>query len=197
MANLLSFFERSKLAAFDDVQRVLQAPPYNLKVKDDGPLYIINYDQIRTQFSHKLCSEARGIILEKESNRIVCYPFDKFWNYNKHNGGKGGKIDWDTAVVQEKVDGSLMKLYFYDERCVCHSTKATTYHSKNSFFSFQFISAAGAWRLMAASTPARPLYTMLSVRSAQLAVLPSLLLPNQEVKRRRRRRRRRRRHKGS
>ncbi len=40
----------------------------------------------------------------------VCYPFHKFFNIHEQYAHK---IHWDSAVVQEKIDGSLIKLYYY------------------------------------------------------------------------------------
>jgi hypothetical protein len=55
--------------------------------------------------------QARGIILDEFDNwNVVAYPFNRFFNY-----GETGvdKIDWNTAQVQEKLDGSLLILYNY------------------------------------------------------------------------------------
>ena len=49
--------------------------------------------------------------MEKNSNKIVCYPFSKLFNFGeKHTA----KMDWETAVFTEKLDGSLIKLYFLE-----------------------------------------------------------------------------------
>jgi T4 RnlA family RNA ligase len=60
----------------------------------------------------RICLECRGLILDENSNwSVVSRPFDKFFNYGE---GRAAEIDWATASVQEKIDGSLMTLYHYD-----------------------------------------------------------------------------------
>lgn len=79
----------------------------SIVVKEDEHFYIFNYD-IAADFSDEVVRNCRGIILDKEFN-IVCYPFDKFCNYHEtyHDD-----IDWSTARVQSKIDGSIIKLWF-------------------------------------------------------------------------------------
>ena len=89
---------------------VLTNPPYSLKINEDENLVIFNYDMIRSDKSNKAVQEARGLILEKNTWEIVCHPFNKFFNYGESNAHV---INWKNAVVQEKIDGSLIKVYFY------------------------------------------------------------------------------------
>jgi tRNA splicing ligase len=50
--------------------------------------------------------ECRGLILDESANwRIVAFPYTKFFNYGEEHAAS---IDWSTACVQEKLDGSLM-----------------------------------------------------------------------------------------
>ena len=56
--------------------------------------------------------QCRGLIVDEADDwAIVSHPFDKFFN-----AGEAGasEIDWHSARVYEKLDGSLMSLYFYD-----------------------------------------------------------------------------------
>lgn len=69
------------------------------------------YNQIESPMGERIVQESRGIILDESNGwRVVARPFDKFFNYGE---GHAPKIDWATARVQEKVDGSLMILYNY------------------------------------------------------------------------------------
>jgi hypothetical protein len=40
---------------------------------------------------------------------ILCHSFDKFFNRNEF---PAVKIDWSTAVIREKIDGSLIRLWY-------------------------------------------------------------------------------------
>lgn len=91
---------------------LLTRAPYNLKYKIDGNLIIFNYSQIESDFSNPIVQEARGIIFNMKTGEVVCRPMSKFFNYGEENAAT---IDWDSAVVREKVDGSLMKLWWNDE----------------------------------------------------------------------------------
>lgn len=72
----------------------------------------LKYDQIESPLGTDLVRQCRGLILDENNNwEIVARPFDKFFNYGE---AYAAQIDWATARVQEKLDGSLCILYFYD-----------------------------------------------------------------------------------
>lgn len=76
-------------------------------------LCMLKYDQIDSPFSEPIVRECRGVILDQARNwNVVSRPFDKFFNFGE---SLAAPIDWETAVVQEKVDGSLMTLYHHDD----------------------------------------------------------------------------------
>lgn len=58
---------------------------------------------IEADFSDPLVCEARGIIIDVVNQTVVCRPFDKFFNVQEQYAAD---IDWDTARVLEKIDGS-------------------------------------------------------------------------------------------
>lgn len=82
-----------------------------LTVKEKDDLFMVNY-AIDADFSNEIVRECRGIILNKDL-QPVCVPFFKFGNYCE---SYADEIDWSTAKVQEKVDGSLIKLYYYNDQ---------------------------------------------------------------------------------
>ena len=84
---------------------------YRIKTKRDDSYAIFNYS-FDCDFADPVVQEARGIILDTDTLEVVCWPFRKFGN---HNESYADPIDWSTAKVQEKVDGSIVKLW-YDRR---------------------------------------------------------------------------------
>lgn len=97
-------------AEHEDYLELLAAEPYYIKIKEDGPYIIFNYDQIRSDFNNPIVREARGIIFRKGKWEYpVCWAFNKFGNYGE---SYVPDIDWNTAFVSEKVDGSLIKVWW-------------------------------------------------------------------------------------
>lgn len=121
--------ERSYLCKFinnnPNWESILSEYPYFITIRKDGPLAIFNYNLLASEivegeteedtkrftcdFSLPEVQEARGIIINYETLEVVCWPFRKFGNYGE---SYVDTIDWRTARVQEKVDGSIMKLWF-------------------------------------------------------------------------------------
>ena len=74
-------------------------------------LHLLKYD-IFSPMGEKAVQECRGIILdEKDDWKVVCRTLDKFFNLHE---GHAAQIDWVTARVLEKLDGSLVQMYWYD-----------------------------------------------------------------------------------
>lgn len=70
------------------------------------------YNQIESDLSDPLVRQCRGIIMDSANNwEIVARPFDKFFNFGEP-GADG--IDWKTARVLEKLDGTCCVLYYYE-----------------------------------------------------------------------------------
>jgi len=90
----------------------LKTDPYNLIVKEKDNLILFKYHQLYSNMSLKICQEARGLILEKDTWKVVRCAFFKFFNYGESNAAK---IDFKTMKVQEKIDGSLISLYYYNK----------------------------------------------------------------------------------
>ena len=97
-----------------DWKEILSNEPYNLKISCDGEYVLLKYDMRTADFSSPIVRESRGIIFKVgEWEYPVCHPFNKFFNYGETFSDD---VDWNRAVVSEKIDGSLMKLWFDDNR---------------------------------------------------------------------------------
>lgn len=87
---------------------------YTIKARRHGKyehLVLLKYG-IEAAFMNPMVRECRGIILDESKGwEVVSRAFDKFGNEGE---GYVPEIDWSTARVQEKLDGSLCVLYHYD-----------------------------------------------------------------------------------
>lgn len=79
-----------------------------ITVTEEDTYAIFNYN-ILCDFNNPLVQEARGIIIDLEQNEVVSWPFRKFGNYAE---SYADEIDWNSARVQEKIDGSIIKLWY-------------------------------------------------------------------------------------
>lgn len=74
-------------------------------------LCLFKYDMVGAPEGDPLVNECRGVILDEEDDwRVIARGFDRFYNLGS---GHAKNIDWSTARVQEKLDGSLCVLYHY------------------------------------------------------------------------------------
>ena len=107
-----------------ELQKYLQANStedlerdYAIKSRRHGDynnLVLFKYSQIDSPMHERICQESRGIILDESDNwRIICRTFDKFFNIGEMHQAK---VDYSKANVWSKLDGSLVQLYFYDNR---------------------------------------------------------------------------------
>lgn len=69
----------------------------------------VAYQSWRCDFSLPETQEARGIIINYETLEVVCWPFRKFGNYGE---SYVDEIDWLSARTQEKIDGSIIKVWW-------------------------------------------------------------------------------------
>jgi len=71
------------------------------------------YDQIESASnkSHPIVCESRGLILDSMQNwNVVSHPLNRFFNYGEVGSAE---IDWKSAKIFEKVDGSMLVVYWY------------------------------------------------------------------------------------
>lgn len=101
------------------------------------------YNQIDSPFSEKIVCECRGIILDESNNwNVVARAFDKFFNDGE---GHGEKLDWNTARIQEKLDGSLIIMYHYDGKW--NVATSGTADAGGQVYGFAFTFAQLFWRV--------------------------------------------------
>ena len=80
-----------------------------ISVKKYDTLALFMYG-LKAYFPDPVVQEARGIIIDTETLEVVCWPFNKFFNIEESSAAV---IDWDSAKVYNKYDGSLVKLWYY------------------------------------------------------------------------------------
>ena len=75
--------------------------------------HVLNYNQIESPKNHPIADQCRGLILWEVDGlfKVVCRPFKRFYNYGECPEAQE-HIDWDRSTVVEKVDGSLIKIWY-------------------------------------------------------------------------------------
>ena len=95
----------------NDWEEILTQEPYYIKVKRDGEYILLSYSQLNSDFTNPIVRECRGSIFKIVDGQFkcVCMPFYKFANYGE---SYADTINWREAVVMEKIDGSLIKVWW-------------------------------------------------------------------------------------
>ncbi len=87
---------------------------------DYPELVLVKYRQIESDFNILPVRQARGTIFNKANNwEIIAWSYNKFKNWAEPTADK---VDFDTAIVAEKQDGSLIRLFYYDNKWHCASS---------------------------------------------------------------------------
>jgi hypothetical protein len=84
---------------------------FQLKSRDYDSKILLKYDQLSapTLMANIEVQECRGLILEKNTWKVMSLAFKKFFNSEESNAHK---IDWNTAKILEKLDGSCIQVYY-------------------------------------------------------------------------------------
>ena len=107
----------------------------HMKQPRNGKVSFI-YDQLEAKDDDPIAQECRGLILREGSWDIVAFPFRRFFN---HGQGAAARIDWDSAQFEEKLDGTLLIVYFDHElgEWHCATRSACEAHLKYNGFAFR------------------------------------------------------------
>lgn len=128
---LTNYLKNNNLQTFDDVKSELTSEKFKLKVKEDylhPTLYLVVYDKNKSVMNEELVRECRGIILEKESNRVVCHTFPK--SEEKKDLFQNGFNESDV-VIERAIDGTQIRLFYYNGVWNCATTRCiSAIHSK-------------------------------------------------------------------
>jgi len=84
---------------------------FNLVCKYYPSKILLKYNQLSAPslMAKPEVQECRGLILENGTWDVLSMSFKKFFNSEE---GNAHKIDWNTAHVLEKLDGSMLQVYF-------------------------------------------------------------------------------------
>ena len=96
-------------------ENILSNAPYYINISRDimfnHRLIMFKYNQIDSSFNNSIVCECRGLILDEMTLKPISFPFTKFFNFGEPNAAN---IDWSTAQVGTKIDGSLIKIVNLD-----------------------------------------------------------------------------------
>ena len=82
---------------------------FSLKTRIYDRKILLKYDQLESPFGNREVEECRGIVLEKDTWKVMCLGLTKFYNSAE---GHAAKIDWSTARIQTKLDGTCINLHY-------------------------------------------------------------------------------------
>ena len=114
--SLSAFINLLKNKTRGEIETICMSDPLKLVTKFHSnpkyPLVQLRYSPMSPVT--KLTNQLRGTIIDYKTGELVALPFYRFFDYGdvKHCA----QIDWKSAKVQKKMDGSLAIMYFYKEK---------------------------------------------------------------------------------
>lgn len=82
---------------------------FKLKTKVYNHKILLKYNQLESDMSCPEVQECRGLILERDTWKILSYPLHKFFNYGETHAAN---IDLTTARCLIKEDGTFIHIYW-------------------------------------------------------------------------------------
>ena len=123
MSKFLDYLKEQNLINYEDIKANLSEIT-SLKIKDSENLYLLKYtkeDNWENDFKKfPFLKDLRSIILEKSTNKVISQSLLFKDSYDEFTDN----VSWNDLVVEESIDGTLINLYYYNEKWNI-STKGT------------------------------------------------------------------------
>lgn len=150
--------------SFEQVSGLLSEPPYCLSVSDEDDMYMLNFTG-KSDLTNPVCREANGIILQKDTNKLLHYSFAKTYDgldtnvtvQDPDNGDlfKCDKMDANNNTIVKNgqelpfsiqlfTEGSLIKVFYHDfewKIATSHKINAAFSHGRDKSFKEMFYEA--------------------------------------------------------
>lgn len=113
---------------------------FNIKFKEDGDLFLMYQDIDEKQYNDvDLVRNCNGLIAHKSDLKIACYSFDKCLEVDENSNTIHSKIDLDNIRVEKTYEGSLIRVYYYNNKWhistkKCIDASKAYWISKKSFY---------------------------------------------------------------
>ena len=132
----LNFLNSNNVSSFEEVKELLNT--YNIRVKEDGNLYLVYYKRENNDNLNKLQFECNGMILEKNTNNIVCNSYNKFCKYNNDLLDQY-KYNFHNLYIEPCYEGTLLRVYYYDNKFwvatkKCIDAKDSKWKSEKNYY---------------------------------------------------------------
>ena len=94
---------------------LIQKAPYCIKIKEDDKYILLKYNYYadETDWANPIVRQCRGTILRKKDLIPVCVPFYRFYNLGQK---EADNINFNNCKIQDKVDGSLIKIWIDEDK---------------------------------------------------------------------------------
>ena len=99
----------NEVETFEESKSILQSK--GLVVKEYGNLYLVKYVKCKSDMKDPDVRKCRGVILEKNSNKLLCVPPQKsIDNDFYHNLFSDGNVS-ENVIFEEFIDGTMINLF--------------------------------------------------------------------------------------
>ena len=108
------FLNLNNVKLFSDVKKLLIENNFTVKEDKNNPdLYLIYFKRKDIKFDDLtlLQKECNGIILEKDTNQIICHSFNKFY---KNNETIHKDFNPNECKIYYSDEATLIRLFYYD-----------------------------------------------------------------------------------
>jgi hypothetical protein len=128
MSHIINHIKKYNDIHIDDILVKLAK---DFKIVQNESLCMLKY--VNKMDSNDTIRKTRGIILDKQSKKIVSYPLEGKISLEVFKS----LVDWKDVVIEESIDGTLINMYYYNNTWN-YSTNSTLnancyWNSKHSF----------------------------------------------------------------
>jgi hypothetical protein len=122
MSAITKIFNEQSFSSFEEAQEFFKKAPFCFDFKVSGNLFMMCMSDA-SDINNEVCRQATGIILEKDTYKLVHHSFPKAYEGFKESDSpcsfqedflKIEKEETDTLCIDHYFEGSLIKLYHYN-----------------------------------------------------------------------------------
>lgn len=145
--NFVNYLKSKNLEKFEEIKEHLQND-IGMVIKEDSDypaLYMVTYPrELEEEYREKMIEydwlkECRGLILEKETNRLLCYALNACKLVFDYDNPDACKHVWDTKTcISVSVCGTQVRAFYYDGEWIystqrCIDGKKSRWNNDRSF----------------------------------------------------------------